>query len=156
MVPQKKKEKIWANEYIDLSTLMEDLEDISFNIRTGAVSSTTPNKRKFITIEQWTDAFNMYASVRRAKYPEEAEGLSAYMGLVRRISDEKGSWYYYDTNFRCLRQTTTYACDEIENELFLVALAPKQSFRPYRQSDSAKQSTSRCKQVTFKSCFKIQ
>ena len=60
MVPQKKKEKIWANEYIDLSTLMEDdVDDISFNIRTGAVSSTTPNKRKFITIEQWTDAFNI-------------------------------------------------------------------------------------------------
>ena len=94
-VPQKKKEKIWANEYIDLSTLQEeDVEDISFNIRTGAVSSTTPSKHKFMTIEQWTDAFNVYASVRQVKYPEEAEGLSAYMGLVRRISDEKGSWYY--------------------------------------------------------------
>ena len=70
----------------------DDVDDISFNIRTGAVSSTTPNKRKFITIEQWTDAFNIYASVCRVKYPEEAEGLSAYMGLVRCITDEKGSW----------------------------------------------------------------
>ena len=88
------------SKYIDLSTLQEeDVEDISFNIRTGAVSSTTPSKRKFMTIEQWTGAFNVYASVRRVKYPEEAEGLSAYMGLGRRFSDEKGSWFYYDTNF---------------------------------------------------------
>ena len=42
----KKKEKIWANEFIELSTLQEDeVEDISFNIHTGAVSSNTSKKR---------------------------------------------------------------------------------------------------------------
>lgn len=89
-VPQKKKEKIWANEYIDLSTLQdEEVQDISFNIHTGAVLSSTSFKRKFLTIEQWTDTFNVYASVRRVKYPDEAQCLSAYMGLVRRIADER-------------------------------------------------------------------
>ena len=73
------------------------MEDISFNIHTGAVSSNT-SKKKFLTIEQWTDAFNIYASVRRLKYPEEAEGLAAYMGVVRRIAQERGSWHFYNSD----------------------------------------------------------
>ena len=154
-VSQKKKEKIWANEFIELSTLQEDeVEDICFNIHTGAVSSHQTTKKKFLTIEQWTDAFNIYASVRRVKYPDEAEGLSAYMGIVRRIAHEHGSWHYYDTNFRRLRQTTNYAWDEIENELFLVALSRKSSsFRQIRQPD--KKQPPQGPQSTFRSCYKF-
>lgn len=154
-VPQKKKEKIWSNEYIDLSTLQDDdVEDISFNIHTGAISSSSAPKRKFLSIEQWTDAFNVYASVRRVKYPEEADGLAAYMSLVRRIADEKGCWFYYDSNFRRLRQNTNYAWDEIENELFLIALSRKQPFRAQRQSDQTKQPSSGTKQTNYRSCYK--
>lgn len=67
----------------------EEVQDISFNIHTGAVSSSTSFKRKFLTTEQWTDAVNVYASVPRVKYPDEAQCLSTYMGLVRRIADER-------------------------------------------------------------------
>ena len=150
----KKKEKIWANEFIELSTLQEDeVKDISFNIHTGAVSSNT-SKKKFLAIEQWTDAFNIYASVRRLKYPEEAKGLAAYMGVVHRIAQERGSWHFYDTNFRRLRQTTNYAWDEIENELFLVALSRKSSsFRPNRHQE--RRQPSQGLQASFLSCFKF-
>ena len=45
-VSLKKKEKNWSWEFIDLSTLQDDdVEDLTFNIRTEAVSSTTPSKR---------------------------------------------------------------------------------------------------------------
>lgn len=93
-VSAKTKEKIWSGDFVDLSTLKDaDVEELTFNIRTGAISSTVSSKKKFLSIEQWTDAFNTFASVYRLKYPAEAEGLSAYMGLIRQIADKNGSWY---------------------------------------------------------------
>ena len=68
-VNQKVKEKIWSNKFIELSTVFEDdlrmNSNISLNFtETGATVVTNPRKR-FITIEQWTDAFAKYASVMR-------------------------------------------------------------------------------------------
>ncbi|MEW8548013.1 MAG: hypothetical protein AB2693_31300 [Candidatus Thiodiazotropha sp.] len=154
LISQKKKEKIWAGEYIDLSTLQEDdVEDITFNIRTGAFSSSVAPRKKFMSIEKWTDAFNIFSSVRRLRFPAEADGLAAYMNLIRRIANERGSWYFYDTNFRKMKQTEDRAWDEIENELFLIALNRKQQpFRHSRESDTASQSVSR--RSNFRSCNK--
>ena len=55
-VNQKVKEKIWSNEFIELSTVFEDdlrmNSNISLNFtETGATVVTNPRKR-FITIEQ--------------------------------------------------------------------------------------------------------
>lgn len=158
LISQKKKENIWAGEYIDLSTLQEDdVEDITINLHTGKLSSSRPSRKKFLNIEQWTDAFNIFASVRRIRYPAEADGLAAYMNLIRRIANEKGSWYFYDTNFRKLKQSVDRAWDEIENELFFLALSRKQQpFRPARESDSAsKPASRRGNYTTFRSCNKF-
>ena len=43
------------------------------------MSSTGTQKKRFLNIEQWTDAFNTFASVRRLRFLVEAEGLAAYM-----------------------------------------------------------------------------
>ena len=95
------------------------------------MSSTGTQKKRFLNIEQWTDAFNIFASVRRLRFSAEAEGLAAYMTLIRRIAHDKGSWYLYDTTFRKLKQTTDRAWDVIDNELFILALSQKQQpFRP--------------------------
>ena len=109
-VSLKKKEKIWSGEFIDLSALQDDdVEDLTINVRTGAVSTTTASKKKFMSIEQWTDAFNVFSSVYRIKYPAEAEGLSTYMGLIGQISDRNGNWYYYDTNFDVSKPRCNFA-----------------------------------------------
>ena len=86
-VSDKKKEKIWSGEFIELSTLQDDdVEDLTFNVRTGAVSTSSTQRKTFMSIEQWTDAFNIFSSVYRIKYPAEAEGLSSYMSLIRQIA----------------------------------------------------------------------
>ena len=46
------------------------------------MSSAGTQKKRFLNIEQWTDAFNIFASVRRLNFPAEAEGLAAYMNLI--------------------------------------------------------------------------
>ena len=89
-VSDKKKEKIWSGEFIELSTLQDDdVEDLTFNVRTRAVSTSSTQRKKFMSIEQWTDAFNIFSSVYRIKYPAEAEGLSSYMSLIRQIAGKK-------------------------------------------------------------------
>ena len=144
LVSHKKKEKNWAGECIDLSSLQgKAAEDICLNLQTGAMSSAgTP--KSFMSIEQCTDAFNTFASIRRLRFPAEAEGLAAYKNLIRRISHDKGSWYFYDTTFRKLKQTMDRAWDVIDNELFILALSWKQqSFLPGQESDSTPMPASR-------------
>lgn len=63
-----------------------------FNIHTCAVSSN-PSKKKFLTIKQWTNAFNIYASVG-LKYLEEVEGLAAYLGLSATLNTSGGAALY--------------------------------------------------------------
>ena len=75
----------------------EDAEDICLNLRTGAMFSAGTPKKRFMNKEMWTDAFNIFASVRHLRF--QAEGLAIYMNLIQRISHDKGSWYFYDTTF---------------------------------------------------------
>ena len=143
-VNQKVKEKIWSNEFIELSTVFEDdlrmNSNISLNFtETGATVVTNPRKR-FITIEQWTDTFAKYASVMRIKYSESAEALAQYSATVRSIAKSNGNWYYYDTQFRKLRHSTPMPWDVIQHELYFRSLNHKPSFRG-RQGFQSQNST---------------
>ncbi|MES9882604.1 MAG: hypothetical protein ABW185_17175 [Sedimenticola sp.] len=143
-VPMKTKEKIWTGEFVELSTLQdEEVEDITINIQSGKILTSAAPKRKFMSIEQWTDMFLIYSSVYRIKYPEQSHQLESYMGLVRKISKEGGAWLYYDSNFRKIRLASNLRFDQIENELYLTALSRKQQlqqppFRADRQPSSFK------------------
>lgn len=53
----------------------EEPDDVLFNIKTGKVSSAH-TKKKFLTIEQWMDAFSVYSSVYRFKLPAGGGGFS--------------------------------------------------------------------------------
>ena len=130
---------------------------MTFNIRTGAVSSTSTSKKKFMSIEQWTDAFNIFSSVDRLKYQAEAEGLSLYMGLIRQITDKNGCWYYYDTNFRRLKKSMDLAWSDIELELFIITVTKKQ--QPFcfgRDHDPNKRANNRGNKIrNHRSCDKF-
>lgn len=94
-VPKKTKEKIWSGDFVELSTLVdEEADDITINIKSGKISTKPVVRRRFMNIEQWTDAFNLYASVYRIKFPDEADQLSTYMNRIRRIAGERGAWFY--------------------------------------------------------------
>ena len=110
-----------------------------------------------MSIEQWTDAFNIFSSVYRLKYPAEAEGLSTYMGLIRQIADKNGCWYYYDTNFRRLKKSMNLAWSDIKHELFIIALTKKQQpFRFGRDHDPNKRANNRGNKIrNHRSCDKF-
>ena len=132
-VSQKIKEKISSNEFVDLVTVFDqDIRfpsDISLNFNSSGASVITKPRRRFISIEQWTDVFAKYASVVCVKYPEPAEALAKYSDTVRSIAKSNGYWHYYDTQFRKLRQATDMPWDLIQHELYFRSLNQKPSFR---------------------------
>lgn len=152
-VALKIKEKIWNSEFIDLSTAFNDkAEDeskfsLSFD-KSGSTKITQKPKKKFITIEQWTDSFAKFASVLRLKYPDLADPLAQYSSTVRGIAKAKGNWYYYDTQFRKLKQNVDIPWDCIQHELYFKALNQKQ--QPFRSLQGFGQKPS----TQGKSCYK--
>ena len=65
-VPMKTKERIWNNEFVELSILYDgETVHVTISLNSGKISTTNSAKRKFMPIEQWTDAFNVYMSVYR-------------------------------------------------------------------------------------------
>ena len=131
-VSQKIKEKIWSNEFVDLATVFDQdisfLSDISLNYNSSDPSVITNPRRRFISIEQWTDVFAKYASVVRVKYPESAEALAKYSDAVCSIAKSNGIWHYYDTQLQKLRQATDMPWDLIQHELYFRPLDQKPSF----------------------------
>ena len=131
-VPMKTKEKIWNNEFVELSTLFdEESDDITISLKSGKISTTNSSKRKFMSIEQWTDAFNVFMSVYRLKFPEQSEHLATYLNTVRKIANENGHWHFYDTNFRKIMHSIGLQWNQIHSELYVTALTRKQK-QPFR------------------------
>ena len=141
-VPLKIKEKIWNGEFVDFSTVFSNKSDsMSFEISpTSGISTVSAGSaRKFINIEQWTDAFNIFASVYRQKYPEAAEPLAQYCATVRGISNDRGNWYMYDVKFRELKQHHPFPWESVHHQLYMSALSKRQPFRSnFRRSNGGK------------------
>lgn len=107
----KLQEKIRNKDFIDLSDILVDHQpsemDLHLAVKNNRVGLTSGKKRKFLSIESWTDAFSIYASVLRKanpSHPTLAEDLAIYIDLIRQIQKDGGDWYFYDTNFRQIMQ----------------------------------------------------
>ena len=67
-------DKINAHEYVNMSDSLVDHHpsevDFHFSIKDKKLGLTSGKKRKFLTIENWTDAFAIYASALRRFEPK--------------------------------------------------------------------------------------
>ena len=155
-VPMKTKEGIWNNEFVELSTLYdEETDDVTISLKSGKISTSNSTKRKYMSIEQWTDAFNVYMSVYRLKFPDQSEQLSTYLNTVRKIALENGQWHYYDTNFRKIRQSIGLQWNQIHSELYVTAMMRKQK-QPFRSNrDLPATSRSRSSFAIKNTCHKF-
>lgn len=64
-------------------------------------------KKKYFTIETWTNAFNIFAFVLRQGNKGNSalpEDLAIYMDLIRSLQKDGGDWYNYDATFRKAKQ----------------------------------------------------
>ena len=125
------KAKIWANDYIDIGTLLNasvaSEDSYVFKVLQGEngqpVVSVVPNeKRRTIqTIEQWTGAFQTFVAIFVEKHPEATPGLMKYSSIVRELAAQGANWRFYDETFRMLRQQETVPWDQLHSELWLRA-----------------------------------
>ena len=136
------KEKIWSGEYIELASLLKQdmsgkgefeggLAGATFSLRPSEfgmgfqIQPQTKN-RKIVSVEQWTSAFLVFASIYMEKHMEPGRELMKYMDLVRHAARAFGGygWREYDVQFR-LKQARqpgrSWASVDAELWLMLVA-----------------------------------
>ena len=134
-VTPKIKAKIWANEYIDLGALLSlspNQDRYSISLSQATNSSTQPKltlepcqpSKKIHSFNQWLSAFNTFVAIYAVKFPNETPKLMKYCELIRDMSVKPGDWYFYDEQFRYIRQSAPdlYPWDIIHWELWLKAV----------------------------------
>ena len=114
-ISEKIQSKIWANEYIDLGTLLHRTSpsDYKYNF---VVQTTQSNDRpvislepaqkakRIIAIDQWITAFQTFVAIYTVRFPKDAPALMKYSETVRDLAAKNAHWRYYDENSRFLRQ----------------------------------------------------
>ena len=147
-VTPKLKRKIWANEYIDFGALLSvspATEKYSLSFKSTDSSPRQPQltleplqpSKKIHSFNQWLSAFNTFVAIFTEKFPHEAPQLMKYCEIIRDISAKPGDWYFYDEQFRYLRQSAPdqYPWDSVHWELWLKAVI---NFRTKSQFSSDK------------------
>ena len=131
-VPDSIKQAIWANQYVDLTKLVDNKIDQSQRISyeftgfAGQAPELTPkNNKVFWNLGQWCDAFMVYLTIYCKKYPSQLDALTSYMASVKRLASRGGDYKYYDQEFRYLRQTRNIPwdvniCEHLINPLLYI------------------------------------
>ncbi len=154
-VPLSVQEKIWKGEFVEFGSLLRPVPGDSINdciFMVGSQESPAwqlrPHKqpRRVTSIEQWTSAFLIFASIFLKRHPEQARYLLKYADIVRSAANRRTGfgWRDYDINFR-LRQarmpSRSWATIDAELWLTLVGapVQPHINFRPYGNNGSFRQ-----------------
>ena len=88
-LPPALKAKNWANEFVNLSCLLDtnQEEDISVTWKKSGgnptISMSNASRRDIVSIEQWTRAILVLAAVYTEKKPTQAPALFKYISLIR-------------------------------------------------------------------------
>ena len=114
-VPQKLKEAIWEDKYIELEKLLDDEdeeededEDKPMTLVEGKPGqpvrwAKVKDKKSIKNIAQWLSAFNVFITVYSRRFPEQTPNLMAYQNKVKSLHQKGGDYYRYDKEFRKLR-----------------------------------------------------
>ena len=133
-VPNKIKMKIANGEYVDLATLISkpsDPDSLSkqLKIENGKiVLGPKSHDKKIDSIDQWTDAFLVYASIYSVANPSSANSLFKYMHTVRLGASRFGGlgWKNYDIQFRLKKETEpSLSWSTVDQELWLLFMHSK-------------------------------
>ena len=133
MISDKLKNKIWGNEFIDLSVLIDQEQEegvfhLAMSTVEGGAIRLTPNRRlkSIDSIHKWLSAFQIFMAIYCQKHTHEFGSLLAYQNIVKRLASQGGNWQLYDSQFRKLRQTKGLPWQACHWELWMTC----QNFRP--------------------------
>ena len=147
-VPKQIQDKIWNGEYVDFGTLLRPVRGGYANnspqdcvLLIGSSESPTLQIRppaqhtRITSVEQWTSAFLVFASIYLTRHPNQARQLLKYADTVRSAAFRRAGygWRDYDIQFR-LRQarmpSRSWASIDAELWLTLVGGPTQNFFRP--------------------------
>ena len=124
--------KIWNSEYVEMGALLKNTTVSESNAPmvlalSGSTFQLQPQRNvpRITSIEQWTSAFLVYASVFVEKHLARASEMFKYMDIVRTAARFGGyGWRAYDVQFR-LRQERepTRSWAVVDMELWLMTAA---------------------------------
>ena len=132
-VPMPLRQKIWKNEYLNLSLMLKgsiELSEYCFGgpIYTDRITGqliTKPQKvnDKISNIDQYTDAFLIYMSIYLQKYPTHAPQMLKYLKTLRSAARTGNGWLTYDEQFRLRRAVNpSMSWGEINTTLWLTTV----------------------------------
>ncbi|XP_069129438.1 uncharacterized protein [Argopecten irradians] len=156
LVNEKLKEKIWNDEFVDLSTLNnQDPMKYEMVVQNGSEASPVvywapKNKTSSLTIDQWTNAFHVFIAVYTQRKPGDFSALLQYLSVVRKLHSKQGDWQFYDKSFRLLKaHNKSMSWGTIEWELWQDAITR----RPKTSSSTAQLPKGSCwRFITGKPC----
>ena len=128
-VSNKMKMKIVSNEYIDLSNLLVknvDPENVEkqLTIRDGnIILDTKKESSKIGNIQEWTDAFLVFASIYTTAFPSATAGLLKYIHTIRLGASRTTGlgWKNYDIQFRLKKEKNpALSWSVVDQELWLM------------------------------------
>ena len=129
-VPVAVKNKIWAGEYVEISKLVQDVEDqggeIAFQFSGQAQGSTVrlinnQPKAKPLNLYQWIMGWNRFSAILIAQSPQLAQGLALHLENILHLAEKKADWKAYDADFRKLVAVGRQSWDATNMELFIRA-----------------------------------
>ena len=111
-VPEKIKEKIWKEEFVDFGVLLSNPDPTARYERpspaghpASIVLEPTAKSKQIRNISNWLRAFHIFVSIYTQRYSHETPALMKYCQIVQDLAARDYNWSYYDENFRFLRQT---------------------------------------------------
>ena len=151
VVPTKIKSRIWADEYVELQSLIkdDDEEEVTFTLNKNKggslLSVATPNQRAkpINNIQDWSNAMLVFGAIYTQRHPSTAPKLFKYIKTVRDMESKGGNWSYYDIQFRKLKAHNGWNWDFIHWELHFQAMSPTPNTRHLPHAPLTVQGSSR-------------
>jgi hypothetical protein len=107
-VTDKIKSRIWSNEFISFSQLVQesDERDDTYSLQLSQSDGTPtlqrrPTARKSkLHMTQWLSAWNRFSAIYLLQHPSLAGDIAKHFETVRAIFSKGGDWHQYDESFR--------------------------------------------------------
>jgi hypothetical protein len=119
-VPDKIKEKIWREEFVDFGVLLSNPDPTAryeINVRPSdagrpaslVLEQTAKSSKQIKNINDWLSAFHIFVSIYTQRYAHETPALMKYCQLVQDLAARDHNWFYYDENFRFFASQVPWA-----------------------------------------------
>lgn len=140
-VSESLKQKIWSNQYIELSQLLDTTSQSTQSLEVvqgqGQSLRLIPSKqtRTINNLGQWCDAFLVFITVYTRKFPEAISDLTNYMHQIKVLQHRGGDYIMYDREYRFMRQANPNLSWQIDPSLWMECrdAKPSQVNKPNNQ-----------------------